>query len=163
MGQSVIKTSRVSEVLARIDAMPRSELKAQWEETFDQPPPASMSSRLLRFALAFDAQAGASGGQSKASRRTWTQIEEKRARGASSDEALLGVSPAGKRGLPEGSRLVRTWKGRTHEVMVLTSDSARGRFIWNERPYRSLSAIAREITGTSRNGPAFFGLREAGP
>ena len=102
------------------------------------------------------------GGESKSSRRSWKQIEEKRAKGASSEEAVLGVPLARSKGLPEGSRLVRTWKGRTHEVVVLTGDSGAGRFVWNDRSYRSLSAVAREITGTSRNGPAFFGLRETG-
>ena len=164
MGQSATTGLRVSDdTLARIDALPRSALKALWEETFDQPPPASMSSRLLRFALIFEVQAGTFGGESKASRRVWTQIAEKRSRGASPEEAVLGVSLARTKGLPEGSRFVRTWKGRTHEVVVLTRDNGGGRFVWNERSYRSLSAIAREITGTIRNGPAFFGLRETGP
>jgi hypothetical protein len=54
-----------------------------------------------------------------------------------------------------GATLLRDWGGRTWRVEVI----AGGSFEWDGRRWRSLSAIAREITGTSRNGPAFFGLR----
>ena len=54
-----------------------------------------------------------------------------------------------------GTRLIRTWGGETHEVTVLE----RG-YLWQERRYRSLSAIAGEITGTRWSGPRFFGLRD---
>ena len=54
-----------------------------------------------------------------------------------------------------GATLLRDWGGRTWRVEVI----ADGSFEWDGRRWRSLSAIARAITGTSRNGPAFFGLR----
>jgi hypothetical protein len=53
-----------------------------------------------------------------------------------------------------GTRLIREWQGRTYEVTVLE----RG-FDWNGKIYRSLSAIARGITGTRWNGHVFFGLK----
>ena len=56
-----------------------------------------------------------------------------------------------------GTRLVREWKGVEHVVTV----TAQG-FEWQGRPYKSLSAIARAITGTRWNGPVFFGVRRAG-
>lgn len=61
----------------------------------------------------------------------------------------------GKRGapLPVGSRLVREWNGRVHTVDVVDSQ-----FLYNGRSYRSLSEIARVITGTRWSGPRFFGL-----
>jgi hypothetical protein len=46
--------------------------------------------------------------------------------------------------------------GETHEVMVLKDG-----FAWRGQRWRSLSAIAREITGQQRNGPAFFGLSKS--
>ena len=54
-----------------------------------------------------------------------------------------------------GTRLVREWKGVGHEVTVVD-----GGFEYQGRRYRSLSAIARAITGTRWNGPLFFGLRD---
>jgi hypothetical protein len=50
--------------------------------------------------------------------------------------------------------LLREWRGRSHEVLVLDDG-----FSWRATHYRSLSAIARKITGTAWSGPLFFGLR----
>lgn len=52
-----------------------------------------------------------------------------------------------------GSRLVREWQGETYEVTILEKG-----YLWQDRPYRSLSRIAQEITGTRWSGPRFFGL-----
>jgi hypothetical protein len=56
--------------------------------------------------------------------------------------------------LPVGARITREWRGEAHAVEV----TSRG-YVWRGAPYASLSAIAREITGTRWNGPRFFGLR----
>ena len=56
--------------------------------------------------------------------------------------------------LKPGTRLVREWQGRTYEVLVLD-----GGFSWQGTSYRSLSAVARKITGTPWSGPLFFGLK----
>ena len=60
--------------------------------------------------------------------------------------------------LPVGARLVRTWRGRTHEVTVVEDGKA---FNYKGKTYRSLSKIAREITGTVWSGPRFFGIAKA--
>ena len=54
-----------------------------------------------------------------------------------------------------GARLIRIWKTERHEVLVAESG-----YLWGGRSWGSLSSIARAITGTRRNGPAFFGLRD---
>ena len=54
-------------------------------------------------------------------------------------------------------RLVRAWNGRTHVVTIGEDRVIR----WNEREWRSLSEVARAITGTRWSGPAFFGLKQA--
>ena len=59
--------------------------------------------------------------------------------------------------LRSGMHLVRQWNGRTISVSVEEDG-----YIWEERPYRSLSAVAREVTGTSWSGPRFFGLHDHG-
>src|SRR5204863_6098083 len=70
----------------------------------------------------------------------------------------LNESPEGRiRTRPElkpGTRLVREWQGRTYEVLVLDDG-----FSWQGTGYRSLSALARKITGTAWSGPLFFGLK----
>ena len=57
--------------------------------------------------------------------------------------------------LKPGTRLVREWQGRTYDVRVLD-----GGFSWQDTHYRSLSALARKITGTAWSGPLFFGLKQ---
>ena len=57
--------------------------------------------------------------------------------------------------LPPGSRLIRVWQAEQHEVEVTETG-----YLWRGQSWASLSSVAREITGTRRNGPAFFGLRD---
>jgi hypothetical protein len=68
------------------------------------------------------------------------------------------AKPNGRLELPRrikpGSELVRTWKGKSYRVTVMTEG-----FAYNGKPFASLSEIASEITGTNWNGPRFFGLR----
>jgi hypothetical protein len=56
--------------------------------------------------------------------------------------------------LKPGTRLMREWQGRTYDVLVLDDG-----FFWQNTQYRSLSAVARKITGTAWSGPLFFGLK----
>jgi len=65
-----------------------------------------------------------------------------------------GTSSEGKRRLKAGTVLVREYQGERHTVTVVPEG-----FVWRETTYRSLSTIARAITGTTWNGPRFFGLR----
>jgi hypothetical protein len=60
--------------------------------------------------------------------------------------------------LSSGTRLIREWRGRRHEVVVLDDG-----FCWQGTHYRSLSAVARTITGTAWSGPLFFGLKQNRP
>jgi hypothetical protein len=59
--------------------------------------------------------------------------------------------------LLEGTKLLREWRGMTHEVTVVDSG-----YEHQGKRYRSLSAVARAITGTQWSGPLFFGLRKTG-
>jgi len=56
----------------------------------------------------------------------------------------------------DGARILKHWAEATHEVLITENGAA----IWNGQSYSSLSAVARAMTGTNRNGPKFFGLRE---
>ncbi|WP_439653306.1 DUF2924 domain-containing protein [Ruegeria alba] len=56
----------------------------------------------------------------------------------------------------EGTRILKDWGGATHEVLI----SGDGGATWNGQSYSSLSAVARAMTGTNRNGPKFFGVRD---
>jgi hypothetical protein len=79
--------------------------------------------------------------------------------GSSSPSQQLWESPPSSRQvtLRAGTRLVREWNGRTISVEVVDDH-----FVWNDAPYRSLSEIARAVTGTRWSGPRFFGIAGRG-
>jgi hypothetical protein len=106
----------------------------------------------MRLVLAWDMQADEQGGETLKHRPQWKAIMMQRAEGASAEAAVDGLTPAP---VLEGTRLLKSWAGETHEVIVM-DDGA----VWNGTTYTSLSAVARAMTGTPRNGPKFFGLRE---
>lgn len=138
-----------------IDALvmiPAAELRVIWRERRGAPPPPKLSARLMRLALAWDRQAEEQGGETPTLRRQWKAIMSRRAEGASAEAAVRGLAPAV---IPEGTRVLKSWAGETHEVIV-RKDGA----VWKGTTYSSLSAVARAMTGTPRNGPKFFGLRE---
>jgi hypothetical protein len=118
--------------LACLEALDAEGLMATWEQSHGSPPPSALPPRIFLLALAHDLQAGVLGGLTPALERRLARIK---------------IKP--------GATLLRDWGGRTWRVEV----NADGSFEWDGQRWRSLSAIAREITGTSRNGPAFFGLR----
>ncbi len=138
-------------VIARIAAlkrMPVPELKAQWQQLFDQPVP-SYNRRFIESRLAYRLQELAFGGLKP---ETITRLE---ALGEQLDGGKIDVRRQRGDDRPiAGTRLVREWQGVEHTVTVLADG-----FEWQGRPYQSLSAIARAITGTQWNGWTFFGLK----
>ncbi|AXE66428.1 hypothetical protein BBF93_12750 [Hyphomonas sp. CACIAM 19H1] len=122
--------------------MPRSYLIDQYEHLISAPPPKGISTPLLCRLVAYEVQAARYGGLPLRTRNKLQAI--------ASDQAVV---PAGS-SLRSGSRLVRDWNGVTHVV-----DVAKGGYRYQGRVYRSLSAIAREITGARWSGPRFFGLK----
>ena len=129
--------------LADLDAMDRAGLARLWSDLIGGAVPACMSQPMQRRFLAFELQAKLEGGVPADLRARLDRIaagEERKA------------SPT----LQPGARLLREWNGTTHVVDVLPEG-----FLWNGAPHRSLSAIARAITGAHWSGPRFFGLVSA--
>ena len=159
-----IAPEQVEAQLLRLATLDREELIAAWEAAHGAPPPKKMSRDLLMKGIAYELQCEAFGGLPPQTRRMLEQIAaaDRASRGDDSrDGSSPGSSVAGAAlalaapALTPGSRLIRVYRGETHEVEV----AQRG-FRWQDTDYPSLSVIARAITGTRRNGPAFFGLRE---
>jgi hypothetical protein len=100
-----------------------------------------VSTAILRLALAYEVQAKAPGGLSKSARQ--------RLDNPSGQKAMVQE-------LRPGMRLAREHGGTMHVVTI----GEHGEIVWKERQWRSLSEVARAITGTRWSGPAFFGLRE---
>ena len=125
--------------LLRLDTCGKAELQDVWTKHTGRPAP-NVSAGLLRLALAWELQARALGGLPGSTQQRLAQI----ARGKTRTRTPRA-----------GMRLVRAWEGRTH---VVTIDEV-GAIRWNDQEWRSLSEVARAITGTRWSGPAFFGLK----
>ncbi len=141
MSDRASKESEVARKIADLAELDRENLIARWRAAYGAPPPRKLSRALMEKALAYEIQCSAFGGLSGAAKRAL------RAAAASKDGST------GPRSLNPGARLVREWNGVVHEVDV----SGDG-YVWQDQRYRSLTAIARAITGTKWSGPRFFGL-----
>jgi hypothetical protein len=138
---------RLREALARLPIASRADLQAEWRRLYRTEPPSRLGRGLLIAAIAYRLQEEALGGIRPELQRRLRQIAEQVHRG---EEPGLTAVPR----LKPGTRLVREWQGRTHEVLV-----GQAGFEWRQQHYRTLSQIARAITGTSWSGPVFFGLK----
>jgi hypothetical protein len=143
---------KLEDEVAAISDLSREDLAARWVKTYGCPPPKGIKRGLLERSAAWHLQAHRLGGLS--------QIAKRAMRAASSASSRTGASgkkaPAEPHALPtqlrSGTRLMREWNGRMHVVDV-TEDG----FLFDSKLYRSLSAIARRITGAHWSGPRFFG------
>jgi hypothetical protein len=137
--------------LAALPGMPIGELKAEWRSLFGTEPP-PYNRRFLESRLAYRIQELAYGGLKP---ETVSRLE---ALGEQLDARNITLRRIRHDQRPvAGTRLLREWKGVEH-VVTVTRDG----YEWQGRPYQSLSAIARAITGTRWNGWTFFGMRKAG-
>ncbi len=140
-----------ADVLGRVAALKTAsaaDLKQQWRELFGKEPP-PFNRPYLESRLAYRIQELAYGGLKPETRARLEALGEQLDGG----NVVLRRIRADSRPLA-GTRLLREWKGVEHAVTVLADG-----FEWEGRPYRSLSAIARAITGTRWNGWTFFGLK----
>ena len=129
----------VAEQLAGLATMSPAALRELWSRLTAAPVP-RISPKMLRLALAWEIQARAYGGFS---RETVHKLDQLAAGNTRTSTALPGM------------RLVREWDGKVHVVTIDEHKVIR----WNECEWRSLSEVARAITGTRWSGPAFFGLK----
>jgi hypothetical protein len=143
-----IPPAQVLPRLAALRTATTAELKEQWRALFGKEPP-PFNRAYLQSRLAYRIQELAYGGLKPETRARLEALGEQLDGG----NVVLRRIRADSRPLP-GTRLVREHGGVQHVVTVRPDD-----FEYEGRPYRSLSAIARHITGTRWNGHAFFGLR----
>jgi hypothetical protein len=134
--------------LAGLKATSTPELKKQWRELFETEP-SPFNRRYLETRLAYRIQELAYGGLKPET------IERLEALGEQLDGGNMVVRRSRADDRPiVGTRLIREWQGVEHTVTVLIDG-----YEWQGRPYKSLSSVARAITGTRWNGWIFFGLK----
>lgn len=138
--------SDVSQILEALTSWGRSKLVEAWAQHYGCPPPPRLSQATLRLGVAYASQATVLGDLSPRHARHLDRLIARRGTN------MRDPAPAMAH-LAPGVRLMREWKGRT-KIVEITADG----FCWNDRVFRSLSAVARAITGTRWSGPRFFGL-----
>ena len=136
---------QLEQEIARVGGLGRDELVTLWVKAYGHPPPKGTSRKLLIRSAAYYLQAKALGGLKRSVHRQLMQI--------AAGGKVINKTGNHRKKLKPGVRLVREWHGVTHTVEVIE-----GGFTWNSEVYRSLSAIAKAITGARWSGPRFFQL-----
>src|SRR5207244_2557009 len=137
------------EALSRLPKLEIHGLREEWRRLYKADAWPHFSRELLIRAVAYRMQEVTLGGLRPESLRQLHQVAQHlRQAGA----ATMRLRPQ----LKPGTRVMREWQGRTYEVVVLDDGVS-----WQGTHYRSLSAIARKITGTAWSGPLFFGLKQS--
>jgi hypothetical protein len=137
----------VKDRLEKLRNLETRQLRAEWQELFGRPAPEKMRRDQMVPILSYRVQELAYGGLSEAMQRRLRQLAKEL---AANPNALMSQAPR----IKPGTRIVRSWNGETHTVMVLEK-----KYAYKDQCYGSLSEIARVITGTRWSGPAFFGLK----
>ena len=136
----------VQEDIVALGFMSLDELRDEWRRHYRRVPPSKLSRDLLVRSIAYKIQEREFGGLRPSTKRSLQSF------------AISGVTgPRDGRKRPAhpqpGAKLIREWQGRTYAVTIMEKG-----FEFDARWYRSLSEIAREITGAHWSGPRFFGL-----
>jgi len=142
--QSIAPEAMAAEI-ERLGGLPLKQLKAAWAAEFRRDPPKGLWPELLLRTLSWRIQEKVFGGHDKAALRLLQAYGQKKPGDARCQR------------LKAGTVLVREFGGTRHTVTIAPDG-----FVWQEKTWSSLTAIARVITGSNWNGPRFFGLREGG-
>jgi hypothetical protein len=138
----------VDRLLEQLPTMKRAELLKLWLNLFDRVPSPALRRETLIPILAYRIQEQAFGGLKESTVRKLCEL---------ADKSAVGGTPVRNCLRPKiGTRYVREYDGKLHEVTVLEAG-----YEYENKTCRSLSEIARAITGTKWSGPAFFGQRRA--
>jgi len=134
--------------IRRLESLALERLREEWRRLHQTPPPKRLSRDILLRGITYKMQENAIGGLSKAVLRKMLT--------SAPTGALSAKNRRPRPSLKPGTRLVREWHGVTHTVVILADGVE-----WRGQRYRSLSVVAREITGAHWSGPRFFGLNGA--
>lgn len=138
----------VAATLRALAQMDYAALRREWQRLFRTQAPKRVARDLLMLGVAWKIQERAYGGFGAATKRRLADL-------AKTVERDGDVTRNRVARLKPGAKLVREWRGDSHTVIVLEDG-----FEWKAKQWRSLSAIAREITGVHWSGPRFFALNE---
>lgn len=140
--------SSLDQQLTALEDLDIAALRQRWRAFYPNEAPGLMSRELLRLAVGYKLQEQVFGGLG---RRTQLGLAAFKT-GSKAGRAITAQVPK------SGTKFIREWQGTVHEVLTLED----GKFAYRGKTYKSLTLIARFITGTHQSGPRFFGLRKPG-
>src|ERR1700681_3460746 len=146
MLQRFVDPAAVAAEIERVRSLSGDALRRRWQSAFGRSPPEHLTADLLRRMIAARIQEEAFGTLDRATLKLLDGL------------ARRDGSRTAERNLKIGTVLVRDYQGRRHIVTVEPEG-----YVWEGKPYSSLSAIARAITGTAWSGPRFFALKTCTP
>jgi len=146
---ATIRREDLAGELVKLPTLERAELQARWRALYGREAPRQISRPILIRAIAYRMQEQVLGGLKPATRRLLDKVADDLAAGRPIAAAPEGPKP--------GTRLLREWRGKTYEVLVLEDG-----VLFRGQRYGSLSEVARVITGSRWSGPRFFGLSSSG-
>jgi hypothetical protein len=144
--QSISNTGRIAGELAGLPDLDREALIEKWHALYGIEPPDGLRNKFLIHAIAYRLQEKTLGGLKPSTIRFLEKASDENG----SAKPILPMTC-----IKPGTRLLREWHGVTHEVVIL-EDGVQ----WSGKHYRSLSEVARAITGARWSGPLFFGLKK---
>lgn len=142
--------SPILDQVAKLQVLSRSGLLYLWQKLYKEAAPQGIRREILVPFLAYRIQENAHGGLKSTARAELHRIAK------ALEKDRTSTDPPIRSRVKTGTRLFREWRGHTHEVFVTDSG-----YEYRGGSYKSLSEIARKITGTRWSGPAFFGLKKA--
>ena len=137
----------IMKAMADLGGIEATELKVRWLDLFGRNATSRLGPELMKRAIAYRLQELAQGGLSRTAKLSLSAAATYSGKPTSKSVLRRPV-------IKTGTRFVREWNGEFHEVLA----SGDGYFNYRGKAYRSLTVIAREITGTHQSGPRFFGL-----
>ncbi|MGO9454929.1 MAG: DUF2924 domain-containing protein [Candidatus Binataceae bacterium] len=144
----VLDREALSAEIAGLSKASIKDLRERWKTLYGKEPSGRIGRYFLIRAIAYRLQEKAFGGLKSSTQRLLARVAEETANGNSPKSPLV-------RKAETGTILVREWQGAAHRVTVLREGVS-----FKGQRYRSLSEVAREITGGHWSGPRFFGLRQ---
>jgi hypothetical protein len=140
--------SSLDQQLSALETLDIAALRQRWRDFYPGEAPGLMSRELLRLAIGFKLQEQMFGGLGRRTQLGLAAFKN------GSKAGRVSVTPVPK----SGTKFIREWQGTVHEVLTLED----GKFAYRGKTYKSLTLIAKLITGTHQSGPRFFGLRKPG-
>ena len=157
----------LTDQLAALATISPAQLRAEWRRVHQAPPSPRLTTDLLRRGIAYRLQERIHGGLPSHIARELDRLAKRKLAEMAAAAALATAGAGGlardgvaarridEPRLRPGTRLVRSWQGRTYSVLVTEHG-----FVMDDREYPSLSRIAEAVTGTHWSGPRFFGITQ---